>query len=123
MVQVQLSVISRDFLTRSGFYITLPIGAVTFLIIALMLQVPAPKASAETIRKKINQPDPIGTALFTPGIACLLFSLQWSGSTYAWQSARNIVLFVCAGIHLLSFIGVQGWKQENATVPSHYHPR
>jgi hypothetical protein len=26
-------------------------------------------------------------------------------------------IFVCAGILLLSFIGVQGWKQENATVP------
>jgi len=104
-------------LTPSGFYINLPIGAVAFVIISLILHVPAPKASAKTIREKINQLDPIGTVLFIPGVVCLLLALQWGGSTYAWSSSRIIVLCILAGLLLLGFIGVQIWKQENATVP------
>jgi hypothetical protein len=87
------------------------------VIIALILQVPTPKASAETFREKVNQLDPLGTVLFIPGAVCLLLAMQWGGSTYAWHSARIIVLFVFAGLLLLCFIGVQIWKQEDATVP------
>lgn len=87
------------------------------MVIALILHVPAPKGTAETIREKIHQLDPLGTILFIPGIVCLLLALQWGGSTYAWHSARIIVLFIFAGILLLGFIGIQVWKQENATVP------
>ena len=107
----------HSWLTLLGFYINLPIGAVACVIIAFILHVPAPKASADTIREKINQLDPIGTVLFIPGIVCLLLALQWGGSTYAWSSSRIIILFVLAGLLLLGFIGVQVWKQENATIP------
>lgn len=71
------------------------------------------KASAEKIKKKIKPARPHRDDPFHPR------SRVSTGSAvgYAWQSARNIVLFVCAGILLLSLIGVQGWKQENATGP------
>jgi hypothetical protein len=99
-----------------GFYINLPIGAVTSVIIAFILKVSPPKKSVETIREKINQLDPIGTLFFMPGVICLLLALQWGGSTYAWHSTRIVALFVLAGILLLSFIAIQIYKQENATV-------
>jgi hypothetical protein len=112
-------VISFPLLIQSGFYINLPIGAVAFAIIALILEVKAPaqQQTAKTFREKVEQLDPIGTALFVPGVVCLLLALQWGGSTYAWHSARIIVLFVLAGILFLGFVAVQIWKKENATVP------
>jgi hypothetical protein len=102
---------------RIGFYINLPVGAVALVIITLIPKVQAPKNSAETILEKISQLDPIGTLLFIPGVVCLLLALQWGGSTYAGSSARIIVLFALAGILLADFIGVQIWKQGNATIP------
>jgi MFS family permease len=107
----------RVSLTCSGFYINLPIGAVTMLIITLILKAPAPKNSGKTIREKINQLDPFGTLLFMPGVICLLLALQWGGSTYPWHSARIIVLFLLTGVLLFGFIAIQIYTKENATVP------
>jgi len=50
-------------------------------------------------------------------IVCLLLALQWGGSTYAWSSGRIIALFVVFGILLITFVGIQFWMQDNATVP------
>jgi hypothetical protein len=48
---------------------------------------------------------------------CFLIALQWGGATYPWNDARIIALFVLGGVLFLTFIGVQIWQQENATVP------
>ena len=61
--------------------------------------------------------DPIGTALFLPGIVCFILALQWGGATYPWNDGRVIALFVVAGILLLSFVVVQIWRQEDGTIP------
>ena len=66
---------------------------------------------------QIYQIDPIGTALFIPGIVCLLLALQWGGSTYPWHNARIVALLVLAGVLLIAFIAVQPWKGDHATVP------
>lgn len=47
----------------------------------------------------------------------LLLALQWGGSRYAWGNARIIALFVVFGVLISTFIGIQIWKQEKATVP------
>jgi hypothetical protein len=52
-----------------------------------------------------------------PAIVCLLLALQWGGTTYAWSSARIIVLLVMFCILILSFIGIQIWQGDKATVP------
>lgn len=61
--------------------------------------------------------DPIGTALFLPGIVCFILALQWGGATYPWNDGRVIALFVVAGVLLIAFFGVQIWRQEDATTP------
>lgn len=70
-----------------------------------------------SLRQQIAQLDPFGTLVLLPGIVCFLLALQWGGSTYPWNDARIIALFVLAGMLFLTFIGVQIWQQENATVP------
>lgn len=100
-----------------GFYINLPVGAVSVIIIALILQTKPPQESGNTLREQFNQLDPLGTFFFLPGVICLLLALQWGGSTYDWNSARIIALLVLSGVLLIAFVAVQLWKQDKATVP------
>ncbi len=103
---------------RWCFYINLPIGAVTVILIMLFLKAP-PRQDTMLIgfRARLRKFDPIGTVFFIPAVVCLLLALQWGGSKYGWANARIIVLFVLFSILFISFIGVQIWKDENATVP------
>lgn len=68
-------------------------------------------------KAKLKQLDPLGNLVFFPGIVCLLLALQWGGTEYAWDSARIIVLLVLCVVLCLTFIGIQIWKQEKATIP------
>ncbi len=70
-----------------------------------------------SLRQQIAQLDPFGALALLPGIVCFVLALQWGGATYPWNDARVIALFVLAGVLFLAFIGIQIWKQENATVP------
>lgn len=78
------------------------------------------KQNRETvpIATHIKRLDPLGMSLFTPSIVCLLLALQWGGSTYAWNNARIIALFVVFGVLFLAFVAVQIWKPETATIPA-----
>ena len=102
---------------RWCFYINLPIGALTTLIIVLILKLPSPKTTGTSIKLKFLQLDPLGSLCFLPSIVCLLLALQWGGSTYAWKDGRIIALLVIFGILMIAFIAIQFWKQETATVP------
>lgn len=66
---------------------------------------------------RIKEFDLEGTAAFIPAIICLLLALQWGGTAYAWNSWRIILLFVLFGVFIIAFIGIQIWKQDQATVP------
>ncbi|MCJ1299880.1 MFS sugar transporter [Hypocenomyce scalaris] len=103
---------------RWCFYINLPIGAVTFLVIALFFKSPQRKREeAIGFKARLKQFDPFGTMVFIPAIVCLLLALQWGGSKYPWKDGRIIALFVVFGILIMTFIGIQIWRQDAATVP------
>ncbi|KAI0137054.1 putative efflux pump [Xylariales sp. AK1849] len=103
---------------RWCFFINLPIGAVTLLVILFFFpDTKQAKPQEETLLKRINHFDPIGTLLFMPAIICLLLALQWGGTKYPWDSGRIIALFVVFGVLVLGFLYVQYRQQENATVP------
>lgn len=103
---------------RWCFYINLPIGAITILIIALYFKSPKRKTQVVTTwKQKLESMDPIGAAVFLPAVICALLALQWGGTKYEWSNPRIIVLFVLFGILTIVFIAIQRWKGENATVP------
>ena len=102
---------------RWCFYINLPIGALTVLIIVLILKLPNQKISGNSLRQKFLQLDPLGNIFLLPCIVCLLLALEWGGSTYAWKDGRIIALLVISGVLAIIFVAVQCWKQETATVP------
>jgi hypothetical protein len=70
-----------------------------------------------TLREFVLKMDPIGTLFFLPGIVCLLLALHWGGTKYNWSSGRLVALLVLAGSLLVSFIIVQIFAGESATVP------
>ncbi|KAJ7082694.1 major facilitator superfamily domain-containing protein [Mycena belliarum] len=104
---------------RWCFYINLPIGAVTLLVICLFFKAPgvSRKSQSMPLWERIQQFDPLGTIIFVPAIICLLLALQWGGSKYPWRDARIIVLFVLFGVLITAFSAIQVWKQELATIP------
>ncbi|KAK6345733.1 hypothetical protein TWF718_007641 [Orbilia javanica] len=101
---------------RWSFWINLPVGAVAFVIILLIIKA-NPVQKKLTLMERIKQLDPIGTAIFLPSMICLLLALQWGGTEYAWSSGRIIALLVVFAVTIVIFIGVQIWKQEDATMP------
>jgi EmrB/QacA subfamily drug resistance transporter len=103
---------------RWCFYINLPIGAVTIVLIGLFLKTPPTKEQPKlTVWQTIKRFDPLGTMAFVPAIICLLLALQWGGSKYAWNDAKIIALFILFGVLIIAFIAIQIWLGEGATVP------
>ncbi|KAK3317098.1 major facilitator superfamily domain-containing protein [Apodospora peruviana] len=104
---------------RWCFYINLPIGAVVVAILVLFLHVKHEKLQ-EPLSRQLIRLDPLGTIVFLPGVVSFLLALQWGGTTYAWNSSRVIALFCVAGVLIIAFIGIQIWRQEDATIPPLY---
>lgn len=102
---------------RWCFYINLPFGGVTILLIALLLHIPDRDETKVPIREKLSQLDLAGTSVFMPGTVCLLLALQWGGQQYPWSDGRIIALIVLAGVLILGFIAVQILMPRTATVP------
>ncbi|KAH7490560.1 Efflux pump [Fusarium oxysporum f. sp. matthiolae] len=104
---------------RWCFYINLPLGGVTAVVILLILKLPPKPASKRgSFLQVLKLLDPIGTAVFIPSIICLLLALQWGGVKYQWSNARIVVLFVMFGVLLIGFVTIQLIMKDDATVPS-----
>jgi MFS family permease len=102
---------------RWCFYINLPIGAVSFVIILLILKLPQPKDVNLTLRQQLAQLDPLGTICFLPSIICLILALQWGGTTYAWSSWRIILLLALFSVLIVAFALIQVVKGDSGTLP------
>jgi hypothetical protein len=61
--------------------------------------------------------DLLGTAIFVPGITCLLLALQWGGSTYSWTDPRIISMLVLFAMLIMGFGYWQYRLQDAATLP------
>ncbi|KAJ7495595.1 putative efflux pump antibiotic resistance protein [Mycena latifolia] len=104
---------------RYNFWINLPLGAVTVLVIIIFFKPPAPTRESQPmpLAKRIQQFDPWGTLVFIPAIVSLLLVLQWGGSKYAWGNGRIIALLILFCVLIAAFVVIQVRKQEEATVP------
>ncbi|KAM0342627.1 hypothetical protein ACHAPU_009356 [Fusarium lateritium] len=102
---------------RWCFYINLPIGFVTVVVIYFFFPEPERDIEPATWRVRFWQLDPIGTAIFMPAIVCLLLALQWGGIDYEWDDSIITSLFMLSAFLLILFVFVQYKMDENATVP------
>ncbi|OLN86224.1 putative HC-toxin efflux carrier TOXA 13 [Colletotrichum chlorophyti] len=102
---------------RWCFYINLPLGGLAAVAVYLLLKVADQESAKLPLKQKLAQLDLLGTMAIVPGMVCLVIALQWGGSTYAWRSARIIVLLVLAGLLFVGFILVQTFLPKTATIP------
>lgn len=102
---------------RWCFFINLPFGGLALLILGVFLELPKPIKPVRTWKEHVKDLDPIGNVLLVSRLTCLLLALQWGGSSMPWNSAVIITLLALSGVFLFSFLGVQLWLQDNATVP------
>ncbi|KAF2149693.1 MFS general substrate transporter [Myriangium duriaei CBS 260.36] len=102
---------------RWCFYINLPIGAVTMVIIMFILSAPPPRKAATSTKEKVLELDPLGTIVFVPAIVCLLLALQWGGSDYPWTSWRVILCLVLFAVLIVTFAAIQILDKDHATIP------
>ncbi|KAG9660199.1 MFS general substrate transporter, partial [Aureobasidium melanogenum] len=103
---------------RWCFYINLPIGALTIVMIAFLLQVPRLDNTEQlSLWQRIKKLDLVGASLLIPATVCLLLALQWGGTTYPWDDSRMIALFVVGGVLTIAFIYTQSKLGSKATLP------
>ena len=103
---------------RWCFWINVPIGAISLVVLALVApNRPPPLKAADSLLGKANQLDPAGFLLAATATTCFLFALQWGGTQYPWNDGRIIALFVLAGVLGIAFVASQAWRKENATIP------
>ncbi|AEO56525.1 hypothetical protein MYCTH_2059428 [Thermothelomyces thermophilus ATCC 42464] len=80
---------------RWCFYINLPIGGVSLALIFFFFTTPKGAKPVEaSLKEKILQTDPLGTALVMGGVISYILALQYGGQTKAWDSSTVIGLIV-----------------------------
>lgn len=85
---------------RWCFYINLPIGGVSLLVLIFGFNPPKPKGN---IREKLSTIDYVGTFFMTLGLVLVLLGLTFGGVDYPWKSAAVICLFTVGGVLLIVF--------------------
>lgn len=102
---------------NTGFYINLPCGAITAILLIVFLRIPRrhdeDARSDVPLREKIRQLDLPGFVLFLPAILMLLLAIQWGGNQYPWKSA-TIIGLLCGAVATLVVFGVWQWRQQDA---------
>lgn len=106
-----------DHLTwRWVFFINIPIGALTIVVIIILLRMPRPEGS---IRQKIKRIDYLGTIVMILTIVALLFPLSLGGNEYAWNSPVIIVLLVVGFVGCFLFALVEVKFSVEPIAPPH----
>ncbi|TVY84250.1 Efflux pump roqT [Lachnellula suecica] len=103
---------------RWCFWVNLPFGGLTLIIIFLLVKLPANTREQDTTwRDFVDNIDLPGTVILLPSVVCLLLALQWGGSTYTWGSWQCIMLLCIFGVGSLVWCFIQVRQGGAATVP------
>ncbi|KAJ7307782.1 DHA14-like major facilitator [Mycena albidolilacea] len=104
---------------RWCFYINLPLGVVTLVMIIFRFQMPpTARAPPMPFLHRLSFLDPWGTLAFLPAVIALILALQLGGSKYAWSSGPIVALLVVAGVLSATFIVIQlRTPPDKSTIP------
>ncbi|KAK6522217.1 hypothetical protein TWF281_002784 [Arthrobotrys megalospora] len=103
---------------RWCFYINLPLGGVSLIVILFWLHIPEQDTMKIPWEKKLLQLDAIGTTMLVPGVVCLVLAMQWGGQKYDWNNGRIVALLVLMSVLLVGFAAVQILLPKTATLPT-----
>ncbi|PVI07176.1 MFS transporter [Periconia macrospinosa] len=83
---------------RWCFWINLPFGAVSMVVVFFFFVNPERQYSHLTVKERIKKMDLLGAVFLICAIVSLLLALQWGGQTYPWRNSNL-------------------WKKDDATIP------
>ncbi|MET7290714.1 MFS transporter [Streptomyces griseoloalbus] len=89
---------------RWCFYVNVPFGLVTMVVVALALQLPQPAARPRF--------DVLGALLLAAASTCLVLLASWGGTAYAWDSRLVLGLGAGAAAATLLFLVVERFAAE-----------
>ncbi|CAK7207725.1 hypothetical protein SEUCBS139899_010536 [Sporothrix eucalyptigena] len=102
---------------RWCFYINLPIGGISALIILFLFQTPRHAKPAQgTLREKLLQMDPVGTVLVMGAVISYILALQYGGQTHPWKSGTVIGLLVTFGVLVIIFAAWEYYNGERSMI-------
>jgi hypothetical protein len=107
-------------LTLAGFYINLPVGAVSAILL-FVIHIPDRLDKSEneknTVLSTVSKLDIGGFCLFAPCSIMFLMALEWGGTKYAWNSAMIIGL-LCGSAGILAIFAVWEYRRgDEAMIP------
>ncbi|PGH23854.1 hypothetical protein AJ80_02102 [Polytolypa hystricis UAMH7299] len=94
--------LTQEVTWRWCFYLNLPVGSVSFLILLFLLKIETPKTPLFAGLRTI---DWVGTLTIIGGTLMFLFGLEFGGVTFPWNSPTVICLIVF-GVVVLALFGV-----------------
>ncbi|KAJ7684096.1 ABC transporter [Mycena polygramma] len=108
---------------RWVFFINLPIGGVSLLVVLISLPNAPPLGSDPATRspkallKQVLHMDFVGAVLVSASVTCLVIALQWGGNTKPWDDAAVIICFVFSGVAALAFVLWERYLGDGALAP------
>ncbi|KAI4851222.1 MFS general substrate transporter [Aureobasidium sp. EXF-8845] len=102
---------------RWCFYINLPVGAITVLIILLFFRTPPEiKPIAATWKERFFQADLVGVALIMGALVTYSLAMQYGGQLKTWNSSLVIGLLVGFALILVVFVAWERYSGERAII-------
>lgn len=98
------SYITEHISWRWVFYINVPVGIVTFILVFFFYH-----ESKQHMKQSI---DWLGIFTLVPAIISLMFALEFGGNKYAWNSAMIITGFIVAAVLFLIFLFAETRAKE-----------
>ena len=90
---------------RWCFYVNLPIGGLSFFLVAVLLKSSVPLGADPSKRSRSDQwnqakkLDFVGAMLVAGAVTCLVMALQWGGNTKPWGDKDIIVVSLSQSVN------------------------
>jgi MFS transporter, DHA2 family, glioxin efflux transporter len=103
---------------RWCFYINLPVGAISVLIILLFFKTPsAAKPKSATLCEKLVQMDPVGVILAMGAVTSYILALNYGGTIHPWNSSQVVGLLVGFSAVSAAFVAWEWSQKDRAMIP------
>ena len=107
-----------ELIMRCSFYINLPFGGLSIILIALFFKTPTQATTTKAHwKEKILQMDPLGIALVMGGIVSFILALENGGQKESWNSSTVIGLLIGFVLILIVFIAWEIYNGERSMLP------
>ncbi|KAH7460146.1 putative efflux pump [Fusarium oxysporum f. sp. matthiolae] len=103
---------------RWCFYINLPIGGISALVILFFFTTPpAAKPLSVPLTERLLQLDPLGIILAMGSVTSYILVLHYGGTTYAWNSSQVIGLLVGFVLLCIAFFTWEWYNGDRSMIP------